>query len=207
MLRLKEEYDYLIVDTDEWLQDRAEEVTALSEAAQEWQQADTSPYPQRMLDWVKETFPTATGIYGDGGPFDGCAYNEENFLSDDFVYTYFTVPFALTDDNDYDKYSGETYMVTQPGCMTTGQPTVWRALDSHDETSLLDWASGYANCPGTNDTCDWIIQSAGYHIWQNGGVYHPVRFADLEQQLDEDGEPTNVRLCPVCKGPMEFWAN
>ena len=27
MLRLKEEYDYLIVDTDEWLQDRAEEVT------------------------------------------------------------------------------------------------------------------------------------------------------------------------------------
>ena len=46
-----------------------------------------------------------------------------------------------------------------------------------------------------------------YHIWQNGGVYHPVRFADLEQQLDEDGEPTNVRLCPVCKGPMEFWAN
>ena len=77
MLRLKEEYDYLIVDTDEWLQDRAEEVTALSEAAQEWQQADTSPYPQRMLDWVKETFPTATGIYGDGEPFDGCTYNEE----------------------------------------------------------------------------------------------------------------------------------
>ena len=81
MLKLKEEFDYLIVDTDEWLQDRAEEVPTLSEAAQEWQQADSTPYPQRMLDWVKETFPTATGIYGDGGPFDGCTYNEENFLT------------------------------------------------------------------------------------------------------------------------------
>lgn len=208
MIPMKYEFDYIVVDRDEWIDDRTD-----AESSDEVQAAydhfndevlgdrlasdrpavvtvgahsfETYTYQsERVLQWLKTL--NATGIYGDGGPVQVCSYNEENFLSDDIIMT-----FANTEQ------FGPLF-IWQAGVFTDSTVHVL-VFNGDDDADAFSWASGYANC-SNGDACgmEWIIESA-YALWPNGGG-ESYKIGELTK--NDDGEP----LCPHDGGTLTFWA-
>ena len=190
-IQLTHEHDYITVDTQEWLEDRAEVDKAMTNAVGEWledrYQNRYSIVDSTMSAWVEETYPDATaGIYGEGQPIYGHTSNDDNYFESDFGWTYFEV-------------NGETYLITQYGYSYWATPTVWRCTDIEGGAALLNWSGGYAYCEGECST-QWVIEYA-YMLHPNGGGADSVRIDDLK--LNDNNQP----LCPTCNTPITFWSN
>ena len=113
--------------------------------------AEMSVYNKAIAKYYayKELIGRVGGIYGDGEPVVVNSYNEENMLSQDIQYVYFTW-------NENSRYghrrSGEAYVVLQihGGADIRGgysKPHVFK-IDHDDETAIFDQAKGTVYCTG-----------------------------------------------------------
>lgn len=197
MIELKLEHDYVVCDTEEWVEDRTDgEHAEATEAWEMWREANPDGYEsEALITWLKTL--DATGIYGESGPMQVCTVNEENFLSGDFILT-----FANTE-------AYGTLFITQPGYFMSGNPTIY-TFNGDDDSDAFGWASGWARCDceiGWHEGgCDaeWIIESA-CKLWQNGGG-QTERICDVLQVSEVTGN--TYAVCPRCGyGNLTFWAS
>jgi len=207
MINLKFEHDYVIGDTDDWLDDITDENDAAQEAFDKFCEREGAEYfvgndiPKWLatlhddrdyqLDndlepgeygpvrWAYNRKPT--GLYHDGAPFCAVSYNEDNWLSRDIMVT-------LAHTAEY----GDL-LIVQDGTYLGSAVQVF-AFIGDDDSDAFDWASGGAtHSDGTECDCEWIIESACM-LYQNGGPQladFTGRIADLPK--DDDDNP----LCPV----------
>lgn len=196
MLELQTEYDYITVDTDEWVGDRVSEVN--EEATEAFEAFASDSYEDRfvshrLLSWLGAL--GATGLYGDNEPNQTCTVNEETYLSDDFILT-----FAHTEEY------GTLYCV-QDGYMSDSPVTIY-SFNGDDDADAFGWATGGASCSDPECESEYNLESACQLYDQGrseGGGQRSYNIADDVIIRDEDGD--YIPTCPRCgKVGITFWA-
>ena len=110
------------------------------------------------------------GIYGEGHAFTVYTYNEDNHLSSDIHYTYFT----LEGEHDGVTYYGDAYLVAS---IHTGCDAGWGFSRPvvYAEKEELSFISGYNR----------VTLYAGEHYWDYAGGYEECRSEFGTVSLDE----------------------
>lgn len=214
MIDLHIEFDYLVGDTDEWIEDRT---AGLNEDAQRdletvltsWE--DTIPHRRVWDSEVIEKWLAsigATGLYGEGPATMTMTYNEDNFLSRDLA-------FFLAHTEAY----GDLFIWSYADAY--GPTGVWHAyvFNGDDDADAYGYSSGGAVCTCQSERfrgggCDaeWILESGGCYLWHNGGkggMYDDgrVNVSDILHRSDQDGVP-DYAICPRCRyGNLSFYGN
>jgi len=191
-------WDFLSVDTDEWIADRTDGLNVEANKAMD-HAIDNGLTVEEWLEKIG-----ATGIYGEGSPTAVNTYNEDNFLSRDLG-----IILAHTE-----KY-GDLFIWAYGDAYGYGS---WIAytFNGDDDGDAYDYGSGYATCTMNvgykNGGCDaeWIIES-GCYIWNNGGrggMYDDGRVRISDTLQHDDLEDINSAVCPRCRyGNLTFWSN
>lgn len=184
MLDLRIEFDYLVVDTLDWLNDISEANDELTESLAEYLGDDYATV-ERVTEWLTETFgERPTGIYGDGDPVQVSTCNEDSFLSRDISFV-----FARTDAGTFIIDTGVGYF------LRTGSSATVRDFLGHDDAEAFSYSQGGAAHADPTSQCavDWIIES-GYYLYPNGGGMNP---SPIDQHI-RDG----ALHCPECGGEL-----
>ncbi len=185
MLELTVEYDYLTVDTREWLDDvSADDMPEETEALEAWltERDATYAHSDLIVEWVRETYGSATGIYGDGDPMDIATCNHDSFLDRDVSFVYVETPdHALMIVNGWSYYSG------------TPSEVEVRRLHEHDTEAAFSFDSGYAgHAHDSSCQAEWLIEHACKLVANGGMGHHDI--ADFT-----DG---GKLYCPDCGGEL-----
>ena len=219
MIDLHIEWDYLVGDTDEWIEDRTAGLNEdaqrnLDEVLSSWE--DTIPHRRVWDSEVIEKWLAsigATGLYGEGPATMTMTYNEDNFLSRDLA-------FFLAHTEEY----GDLFIWSYADVY--GPIGVWHAytFNGDDDADAYSYGSGWAVCScqihtRKNDQdrwpyggCDaeWILEAGGCYLWNNGGgggMYDDgkVNVSDILHRSDEDGIESYA-ICPRCHyGNLTFF--
>lgn len=207
MIELKIEHDYLVCDTDEWIEGRISGPN--QEAERAWRHAEDNGLT--IEGWLAKI--GATGLYDEGSASMVLTYNEDNFLDRDLA-----IILAHTER------FGDLFICSYADAY--GPSGYWHFgnFNGDDDADAYGYTSGYADCTcqvhnrsNQGDTwpyggCDaeWILEAGGCYLYSNGGrggMYDDgkVRTADILLQSEETGE--GYAICPRCRyGNLIFWA-
>ena len=177
MIQLNIEFDYIVGDTQEWLDDMTT------------QDKNSDRCTVDFENWAEDTFQAnpveffnsigATSFYGEN-PVSGI-FTEyyDNYLSSDIRMVY-------AESEKYGRILAVAwqYSNTYEFYKFLGDGTEWLGFDK-----------GYASCSAPCST-EWIIERA-CKLWRNGGYGATVDIADTIR----DGKA----YCPDCGSEMTFW--
>ena len=186
---------WLSVDTQEWINDRAERSERLTEDLRDWmeEQGHRDPTAEVVLLWAKtRTGEDAVGLQGDGACWAHNTCNVTNLLFDDFGFVVFTAGAEW----------GDLMISISDDLGNYATPTVYHSTVD----DLADWA-GYDRALGWCPDChEWNVAGGGGLLY----LESPVRFStpSVTRQVRVPGGHRRRAYiaCPDCGLALRFMA-
>jgi hypothetical protein len=189
------EFDYLIVDTDEWVRSvLGDPNDELTESLTEFTRDDRWQEDRNILPWLdsirEEDESEWSGLYGDGPVwFIATANGGDTFLRDELMIVWAS--------------SNRRTLIMVAEANAYGPTENLAVYDAdHDGESILDYSRLYGRCTAGHDS---LSENGGYTwIDDNGGdgklswfTSLPIRFDTMVREYDEFDRDTQYVECPA----------